>query len=257
MADGVVSTGSDETIRRRRRSVIVAVSVVVALVVVGGLLFGVGGLFLGGALWWSPQPTPEFPSLVAEPDESLEGTVAFILPFPDDECIRVVPAAGGDPEEVACIEGGAGELEWLSDGRLQSTRYEGGEGTSDTGRWIIDVSTGEVEEVPVEEIPPRSEPPAVLGPEGEQVETVSERGRLTVTMTLGDDTRTLLSVDAPDTYTFGSPAWSPDGEWFVVKDDLDRLLVVTTADDPTTRVLVEGGYGQAVTSDRVVGSTGS
>jgi len=33
----------------------------------------------------------------------------------------------------------------------------------------------------------------------------------------------------------------------VVKDDLDRLLLVTTDEPSTTRVLVDGGYGQIVT----------
>ena len=78
-----------------------------------------------------------------------------------------------------------------------------------------------------------------------------------MTMTAGGETRTLLSVPAPDTYTFGQPVWSPDGEWFVVKDDLDHLLSVTTADDSTTRVLVEGGFGQAITGDQVRQDTGS
>lgn len=251
MDDRAEATRSVEGTRPRRRGAIAAVLVAVAVVVV------VGGFFFARSLWWSLRPTPEFPSLVTEPDESLVGTVAFIRPFPEDDCVWIVAAAGGKPEQVACIDGGAGELEWLADGRLQSTRYEGGEGTSDTGRWIIDVPTGDVEEVPADEIPPRGEPAPVLGPDGEQVESVTSRGRLTMTMTLGDEVRTLLSVAAPDTYTFGSPAWSPYGEWFVVKDDLDRLLLVTTGDDSSTRVLVDGGYGQAVTSGQILGSTGS
>jgi hypothetical protein len=238
--------------RTRRRGAIVAVLAVVGLIVVAG------GFFVGRSLWWSLRPTPEFPSLVSDPDESLVGTVAFIRPFPEDDCVWIVAAAGGEPEEVACIDGGAGDLEWLPDGRLQSTRYKGGEGTSDTGNWIIDVATGETEEVPVDDIPPRTEPPTtVVGPAGERITTVSERGRLTMTMSADGDTRTLLSVVAPDTYTFGQPVWSPDGEWFVVKDDLDRLLLVTTADDSTTRVLVESGFGQAVTGDQVPGRADS
>jgi hypothetical protein len=34
--------------------------------------------------------------------------------------------------------------------------------------------------------------------------------------------------------------WNEDGSWFVVKDDLDRLLLVTTADPSATRLLVDG-----------------
>jgi hypothetical protein len=252
MGDGVDPVDVGQQVRTGRRRVPVWILAGAAVLVV------VGGFFIARSLWWSLRPTPEFPSLVAQPDDSLVGTVAFIRPFPENDCVWIVAAAGGEPQELACIDGGAGSLEWLPDGRLQSTRYQGGEGTSDTGRWVIDVTTGEVETVPADEIPPQGEPPTtVVGPDGERVETVSERGRLTMTMTVADETRTLLSVGAPDTYTFGQPVWNPDGEWFVVKDDLDHLLLVTTADDSTTRVLVEGGYGQAVTSDQILGSAGS
>lgn len=68
-----------------------------------------------------------------------------------------------------------------------------------------------------------------------------------VTMTTSDGTRTMLKVGAPNTYTFGGPTWSADGDWFVVKDDLDRLLLVTTAHPSTTRVLVDGGAAPAIT----------
>jgi hypothetical protein len=47
--------------------------------------------------------------------------------------------------------------------------------------------------------------------------------------------------------------WNEDGSWFVVKDDLDRLLLVTTDDPSTTRVLVDGGYWPAATSTQLPG----
>ncbi len=77
--------------------------------------------------------------------------------------------------------------------------------------------------------------------------TSSERGKLKVTLTTDEGVRTLLEVGAPTTYTLGGLSWSPDGEWFVMKDDLDQLLLITTATPSQTRVLVEGGWGPAAT----------
>lgn len=37
----------------------------------------------------------------------------------------------------------------------------------------------------------------------------------------------------------------------MVKDDLDRLLLVTTTDPSTTRVLAIGGWGPAVTDQEL------
>lgn len=220
----------------------------VRILAIVGVLAAVGGFFLVRDLWWGLRPTPTFPSLVEHPDRSLQGTVAYIRPYPHNNCIQIVAASGATSKQVACVDGAAGDLEWLPDGRLQSTRYQGGEGTADTKRWIIDVKMGDVEVVPKAQIPPRTEvPTAVVGPNGERVTTMSSRGRLTTTLTTDQATRTLLSVGAPSTYTFGQPAWNKDGSWFVVKDDLDRLLLITTADPSQTRVLVKGGYGQTVT----------
>ena len=201
--------------------------------------------------------TPKFESLAEQPDSALGGAVAFLEPFPDNGCVWVVAASGGKPKKVACVEGDAGALKWLADGRIQATRYQGGEGTGDTRSWILNVDTGAVEEVPRDEIPPQQKPPSVVsGPQGEKVSSKSENGRLTMKMSDQTGTRNLLAVDAPDTYTFGPPTWSPDGEWFIVKDDLDRLLLVTTADPSSTRVLIDGGYAPAVTEDEVSSNPG-
>ena len=196
--------------------------------------------------------TPKFSSLAAQPDSALRGTVAFLKPYPDNDCVWVVAASGGKPTKVACVDGAAGDLTWLPDGRIQSTRYKGGEGTGATRSWIFDVATGAVEDVPLGQIPPQQNPPrVVVGPRGEKITSRSENGRLTMTLSDQTGTRTLLAVDAPGTYTFGQPTWSPDGEWFIVKDDLDRLLLVTAADPSRTRVLIDGGYAPAVTADEV------
>lgn len=219
------------------------------------VLVPVGGFFFGRALWWSLKPAPDFPSLAQTPDPSLHGSIAFLKPHPDDNCIFVVAASGGQPEKAACVEGaeGGGTLEWLEDGRIQLTGY-GNAQEPDKWRVFVDVETGDVESVPKDQIPEQPDDPMESpGPNGEKVASEGGHGTLKVTLTTEDGKRTLLSVGAPDTYAWSLPAWSPDGEWFVVKDDLDRLLLVTTSDPSQTRVLVEGGWGQAVTGDDLLG----
>jgi hypothetical protein len=128
----------------------------------------IGGFFLGRALYWALlQPTPDFPSLATTPDPSLIGTVAFLKPD-DDQCVYIVAARGGQPEELAGGAGLAGELAWRDDGRLQSTSYPSADSDGDPASWIIDPATGDVEEVPTGEIPPYRELPdnAWSGPNG-------------------------------------------------------------------------------------------
>ncbi|MCU0267748.1 MAG: hypothetical protein MUF83_03775, partial [Acidimicrobiales bacterium] len=214
---------------------------VLAVVVV---LVLVGGFFVSRDAWWGLRPTPDFPSLIETPDPTLQGTVASLRPYPDDHCIRLTSASGGASQELTCLgeDARGGELQWLADGRLQVTGYGDAQHPDDIWRKVIDPRTGDVQEVPKAEIPPRQPAPeSVPGPGGEVVTTTSARGTLTMTLTTDEGTRTLLSVGAPSTYTFGQPAWNGDGSWFVVKDDLDRLLLVTTAEPSQTRVLVEGG----------------
>lgn len=219
------------------------------LVAVVAVAVVIGGFFVARAIYWSVlQPTPDFPSLATTPDPSLTGTVAFLEPG-DDRCVYVVAASGGEPEELACGDGLAGELAWRDDGRLQSTVYPSADSDDDPLSWIIDPATGDVAEVPTSEIPPYRDWPenAWPGPNGEEVTCKSGSGELTLSLTVDGRSRTLLSTGAPSTYCMHLPTWNEDGSWFVVKDDLDRLLLVTTADPSTTRLLVDGGYWPAIT----------
>jgi hypothetical protein len=220
-----------------------------ALVALVAAIVVVGGFFFARSLYWALlQPTPDFPSLATTPDPSLTGTVAFLKPG-DDRCVYVVAASGGEPKELACGDGLTGQLAWRDGGRLQSTAYPSADSDDDPRSSIIDPVTGQVEQVPTGEIPPYREPPenASAGPNGEEVTCKNGGGKLTLSLTVDGQSRTLLSTRAPSTYCMHFAAWNDDGSWFVVKDDLDRLLLVTTADPSETRLLVEGGYWPAVT----------
>lgn len=203
------------------------------------------GVFIfGRSLWWELRPFPDFPSLIKNPDSNLSGTVAFFDSFPDN-CLHIIPASGGDSRKVTCLDGEMAA--WLPDGRVQVTSYANREKNSDDTRVIVDVESGKTTSVPSDSIPPWSEVVRVLGPNGEQLRTVSKRGVITLYLRDAGGERELFSVGAPTSYTLGYPSWSPTGEWFVVKDGLDRLLTITTGTAPTVRMLAKNAWGQAVT----------
>jgi hypothetical protein len=229
-----------------RRGVRVAVSVL------AGLIVGLVGTVVGTGGAGNPfAPLPSFPSLATHPDVSLHGTVAYnALPTGSKEgvkrsCVKVVAASGGTPHTLFCAQqpkfmGAA--LVWLADGRLQATSLD-----QDHWRKVIDVTTGAITDaawskpavVPLE---------AVGGPHGERVTVSTTFGILHLDLVRGSTTRTLLSVDVPRDYSMESLAWSPDGTFLVVEDSAARLLVITTGAHPTTRMLIDGGSGPAVSA---------
>lgn len=227
---------------RRRRWTIAAVVAVPILLI--------GGLLLGRSVWWSLRPTPDFPALASVPDATRAGTIAYIQAYPDDGCVWVARASDGERRRVGCVEGSVGNLTWRADGRLEGTRFVRTARGGPEDRWIADIPAGTIRDVPGSRQPPSKEPvpddPA--GPNGERASFRSTRGRLTVTITDAAGTRSSTSVAAPDTYTFGQTAWSPDGSYLAVHDDLDRVLLITTGAHPRILLVAKGGWGPAVTS---------
>ncbi len=196
------------------------------------------------SLWWELRPFPDFPSLVNNPDTNLTGTVAFFDSFPDN-CLHVIAASGGVSRKVKCLKGEMAT--WLPDGRVQVTSYADRDKSSDDTRVIVNVETGRTTPVLSASIPPWSDPRVVQGPNGEEVRTISRRGNIALILKDVNGERTLLSVNAPTSYTLGPPSWSPTGDWFIVKDGIDRLLTITTNATPTVRILAKNAWGQAVT----------
>jgi len=203
---------------------------------------------VGRNVWWELRPFPNYPSLISHPDSRLTGTVVYFDSFPDN-CVHVVAASGGESRKVACVEGEA--TAWLPDGRVQVTSYGIPEQSSDDKRIIIDVETGEPVPIATSPNPQWTESSAGEGPNGERVRSASRRGIFTLFLTDIGGERKLFSVKAPTSYTMRDPAWSPTGEWFVIKDGLDRLLTITTGATPSVRVLAKRAWGHAVTGLRV------
>lgn len=222
----------------------------VLFLLIAGL--GVGGFFGVREEWYALRSTPEFVSLAEQPDDSLVGTIAFIATRNDGRCVDVVSASGRNLKEAGCFSAPPDRVEWLDDQRLRVVSYGPLERPQERWGRIIDVRTGAVEDLALVEVPSRPTELNEVGPGGAKVTARTSSGRLVLTLTVNRKERTLLSVGAPNSYSLGGFAWSKTGSWLVAKDDLDRLLLITTTDPSATRVLTEGGYAPAVLDEDVL-----
>ncbi len=243
--------------RTRRRVVLVVVGVVAVLVVVFAVL-AVRDLNRQAI-----QP-PTFPALQQTPDPSLHGTFAYLSgsqKFATGDpktggpswCVRVVSTSGTSAKNALCIsaadlEGMVGpQLAWRPDGRLEVTMFRSPEKGSVEPGWqrVVDVRTGVVEDVPAADVPatPTGPPDPAVGPDGEQVVITNRDGHAKVVLQTSTGSRTLLTASGNPSYRISPAGWSPDGTWTIVDDG--RMLLVTTADPSTTRVLVDdlSAYG--------------
>ncbi len=224
---------------------------------------------------------PSFPSLADTPDPSLHGTVAY---FDDgSRCVRIVAAAGRPAKDVLCLpamdvpsaqklgkEIGP-QLVWRTDGQLEVTMFRmpftPGPGLNPGWQKVVDVRTGTVTDTPEADVPyeanTTSQPS--VSPSGARLTWTSDdqTGRVRITVTDANGTRTLLSARGPGSYTYGLHAvfWPPDGRWVAADDG--RLLVITPSEPPVTRVLVDRPGGPledfprfAVTSADLLAATG-
>lgn len=271
----VGESGSPSEPRRRRWPWIVGVLAVLVMAV---------GSWIGLTQIGDTRPVPSFPSLADQPDPSLQGTVAYVAP---NGCVRLVAAAGSPSEEVYCLpdedttqtprvgkEVGP-QLVWLPDGRLEITVFrmdpsDGADAKTAPGliagwQQILDVRTGDVEDVPAEEVPgePNLGTEPTVSPDGERITIESDTlsGEVEVILSSDGDERTLLEARSPGKYQYELRAfWAPNWRWIAADDG--RILVITPDDPSTTRVLVDelssgrsGGTVEpsfAVTADEIL-----
>lgn len=224
---------------------------------------------------WAP---PEFGSLAAQPDPTLQGTVAYVAAGP--RCVRVVAAAGQPEKDLLCVgdqvstpsagTGTAGatsptkemgpQLRWRPDGRLEVTMFRMADpGASPSSElqlaagWqkVIDVATGEIQDVPPGDVPaePAEVPAPTVNAAGERVDTVTADGRTSVLLDSGAGARTLLSFPAAPSeanYQFGPAFWAPGGDWIAAGDG--RILIITPTDPAITRVLRDDARAASLVS---------
>jgi hypothetical protein len=222
----------------RRRAWLVVVPIVLVAVVVLGLVVA---LQLAAS-------DPEFPVLAGDPDPSLQGTIAYYSV--ETACVRLIAAAGRPSRDVLCLPASTGKtrgfygplLAWLPDGRLQVTALFQSEDLSFSRGWqkVVEVTTGEVEEVPAAEVPaaPPGVTAAAAGPNGGQIEVRSNGGRVEIVLTDAGESRSLLATKGDMDYRVDAlPTWSPDGQWIVVEDAHGRILLITVGEPAVTRLL--------------------
>lgn len=254
MDDAVGSDGEAPAPRRRIRwpwLVAVALGVVLsitAVVIVLGVID-------------ESRPIPDFPSLTAQPDPSLKGTIAYTAPT---GCVRLISASGARQKDLYCLPKEDGsqiakvgkevgpQLVWRPDGRLEITMFrmdfaamkDQKKAPPLVGAWqkIVNVETGAVEDVPAGQVPTalnRSSRKTV-DPGGRRVVAVSDglTGKVRIDLVEVAGTRTIMSAHGPGKYGYslGAAFWSPNWQWVAADDG--RILVVTTGKNPTTRILV-------------------
>lgn len=207
-------------------------------------------------------PNPKFPSLTANPDTALTGTVAYY--DNPSRCIKVISASGEFSKEVMCMEDFdkakaetegkpvGWNLTWRSDDRLEITEFlmiDTGSSPTFKPSWqkVVNVTTGETVDVPANQISkkPTAGKRKTTSSNGSKLTFTSDSGHAVVTMTKSGKDRILLDVQGnPEGYGLNAVHWSPDYKWVAVDDG---HLLITTIDDPSvTRTLtpaLESDYG--------------
>lgn len=190
-------------------------------------------------------PFPEVGRVDDPATEPLPGRLAYTTwETGEGQCVHVVDGRGND-EQLGCGGPYVGEtLGWTEDGYLTLGVER------ELGGWseqLIDPVTGAVVEEREAEARPLPIPERTLwhdGPTSEldgRTARVDSRGgevRVTVTDPAGR-VEVLWASEAPQTYRMDGIRWSPDGEWLLLRDSLDRLLVLDAAGGSAPRVWVE------------------
>ena len=217
--------GSEATPGRR--------GIVVASVVAIALGVGVGAVVVVVSVVDTFQrrglPPPEYPSLIATPDESLQGTVAYLSEAKSptagrQACARVAAASGAQSKDVLCwpiSEPALATVVWQPDGRLLVTSFDApvGKGIL-VPEWakLVDVATGAIEDVPDSELGDDARPSAgpSTNPEGQRLVRTGKDGNVNISLVGPSGSRTVFSVEDanPDWGIQTGPTWSPDFEWF-------------------------------------------
>jgi hypothetical protein len=246
--------------RKRNRGLIIG------LVIAGVALLGVAAVIVLGVLAFN-RSVPQFASLTATPDTSLHGTVAYL----DDQsnCVRVISMSGAHSKTIYCIPAQdvktnlklgkelGPQLVWRDGANLEITMFRMTDppGPNFNPGWqkVVNVQTGQVTDTPAALVP--TKPDLMTRPTinamGDKLVATSDRssGKISTLLETATQTRELLKAQGPGQYTYGlnSVFWAPD-DLTVMADD-GRILVITTADPPVTRVLTDASTNVAFGGD--------
>jgi len=212
----------------RRAAVAVALSIALLVTTtVAVLVFGI-------------IPLPDYPSLAANPNPAISGTVAFMT-YEDTSCLYVVQASGGETKQLMCglfdrtVEPSG--LAWTPDGLIEILTYSG----QSPVYQLIDPSSGEiVGTAPFGEDGLKTD--TYISQDGSTVFPDNARGtaQIRVAPTVGP-IQTVLTVKGPRDYGFGTTIWSPDGQWILAIDSEGTILVLGADGEPGPAILASGG----------------
>ena len=214
-----------------------------------GLAAAVVALAVPAAIWaFGIAPLPDYPSLADHPDSSVPGRIAFVR-FGERPCVHVVAAGGGAARRLLCSDEGSwgrgqvawfgGPIRWTRDGLIVVQAF----GPAGSEAIVVQPETGRVlERISVEE--PLAERPLP------GIDDVRSDGAKLIVRRFGGDTalgfapvdaspREVARVSGPPTYAFWEARWSPDGEWILVRDSNQDLLVARAREGAPLRLLAE------------------
>jgi hypothetical protein len=207
---------------------------------------------VSAAIWIAGiAPLPDFESLEARPDPSIPGQVAFVR-WGSGPCVFVVPASGGATRRVLCSsEDGdepgeaawlGGPITWTTEGSIAVQAYapEGNQVV------VVDPRSGRVIERIVSAEPLVAQPePDARRADGARL-LVNRSGRA-ATLGIAPPAASpveVARVPGPPGYAFWGAIWSPDGEWILVRDSNENLLVVAAREGARPRLLAERVSGE-------------
>lgn len=213
----------------------------VALGVAGAVIAGTVAVILVAGY----TPLPAMPSLAADPDPSLPGTIAFVHGTWESPCIATVPAAGAQPVDLTCDGLVPEGLAWTTDGDLAVAAWdEFARMQERLGVTILDPATGRA----IDQVDVAADPVGWTGDRAERPD-----GARLLASTPSDSTAVLrvrwadgtseeiLRLTGPRDYGVLMPQWSPDGAWILAMDTRGRVFVVAPDGDAGPRLVAETG----------------
>ncbi len=163
-------------------------------------------LAVAGAVWrYGVVPLPQFPALAVRPDPSIPGTVTF---RGADNCLRAVPAGGGEVRRAGGCDDTAGfgfdapDERRLPDGSEVDIPYDDGQRARIVARSPADGRERTL--VSVRAPADYSFETVVVSPDGRFLLTVDSEGRLLVGAADGSSGLRLLASEAE---SYARPVW--------------------------------------------------
>lgn len=176
---------------------------------------------------------PEFRAMSADSATTASGFIAYVTRrrgganASGPGCVWVVHASGSQaPRRLGCsghkgVPDAIGVLSWTPSGDLEVST-----GRASATPTVLDVYSGQAVAGAI------AESDRVRGRRGDgaivrtmpSAEAPGRTAQLVLTEPDGS-TRTLVSVEGPEGYSFGEPQWSPDGKWILLSDIHGRLLI--------------------------------